>query len=104
MIYADYASTTPLDPEVLKRMEPYFSGYFGNGSSVHTFGREAAAAVERARSQIAQVLGAEKMKFILLPAVPKAIIGLFGEPHKKQTKRTAYYNFADRASRGFKYL
>ena len=85
MIYADYASTTPLDPEVLKRMEPYFSGYFGNGSSVHTFGREAAAAVERARSQIAQEL--RKMKFILLPAVPKAIIGLFGEPHKKTNKK-----------------
>ena len=59
MIYADYASTTPLDPEVLERMTPYFSGCFGNGSSVHAFGREAATAVVKARGQIAQVLGAE---------------------------------------------
>ena len=79
MIYADYASTTPLDPEVLKRMEPYFSGYFGNGSSVHTFGREAAAAVERARSQIAQVLGAEKNEIYFTSTVQPIVSGSF--PH-----------------------
>lgn len=60
MIYADYASTTPLDSDVLKQMEPYFSACFGNGSSVHSLGREAAAAAEKAREQIAHVLGAEK--------------------------------------------
>lgn len=60
MIYADYAATSPLDPEVLTAMLPYFSETFGNGTSLHTFGREAARAVEAARETVAQILGAEK--------------------------------------------
>src|SRR3990170_2924051 len=50
-VYLDYASTTPVDPEVLQEMLPYFSEKFGNPSSLHSFGQEAQAAVEIARSK-----------------------------------------------------
>ncbi|MHA8060711.1 cysteine desulfurase family protein [Aquirufa beregesia] len=53
-IYLDYAATTPVSPEVLEAMIPYFSQYFGNsGSNQHIFGWEAADAVDQARKTIA---------------------------------------------------
>ena len=58
-IYFDYNATTPLDPRVLEAMMPYLTEHFGNASSVsHTFGLAAAAAVDRARTQVAALLGA----------------------------------------------
>ena len=57
-MYLDYAATTPLDSTVLEQMMPYFHDEFGNASSQHAFGRKAIAAVDRAREQIASVLGA----------------------------------------------
>jgi len=58
-IYLDHAATTPMRDEVREAMAPYFSQRFGNPSSVHARGREAAAALERARARVASVLGAE---------------------------------------------
>jgi cysteine desulfurase len=55
-IYLDYAATTPVDPRVLDSMLPYFSQIFGNPSSVHTFGQQAEAALERARELTAESL------------------------------------------------
>jgi cysteine desulfurase len=52
-IYLDYAATTPVDMEVLKTMLPYFSDEFGNASSIHYFGRNAADAVTAARENLA---------------------------------------------------
>lgn len=57
-VYLDYNATTPVDPEVLKAMLPYFSAEFGNASSIHTFGQNARAAVETAREQVAELIGA----------------------------------------------
>lgn len=54
-IYLDNAATTSLDPEVLKAMLPYLENHFGNPSSIHAFGRETRAAIEKARKQIAQL-------------------------------------------------
>ena len=59
-IYLDHNATTPIDPRVLEAMQPYFSEYFGNPSSIHTFGREAREALERARGQVAHLLGAQE--------------------------------------------
>jgi len=56
-VYLDYAATTPLDPRVLRAMTPYFKEKFGNPSSVHFWGQEARAAIDRAREQVAQALG-----------------------------------------------
>ena len=58
-IYLDHTATTPLDPVVFEAMQPYFSGTFGNASSVHWYGRQAKTALEGARETIANAIGAE---------------------------------------------
>jgi len=62
-IYMDYHSTTPVDPKVFKLMEPYFSRDFGNAASKsHLFGMRAKAAVDKARRQVADSIGAEEQE------------------------------------------
>ena len=56
-IYFDNNATTPVLPEVLEAMRPYFSERFGNASSIHHHGQETRAAVERARESVAALLG-----------------------------------------------
>jgi cysteine desulfurase len=56
-IYLDNNATTPVLPEVLEAMRPYFGEHFGNASSIHHHGQEARAAVERARISVASLLG-----------------------------------------------
>src|SRR5579862_6633095 len=63
-IYADHNATTPLDPRVLEAMLPYLGKHFGNASSVHTFGREARAAVDDARGRVANLLGAQEGELV----------------------------------------
>lgn len=58
-VYLDYNATTPLHPRVLEAMMPFLSGAPGNASSVHRFGRAARSAVDRAREQVAALVGAE---------------------------------------------
>jgi cysteine desulfurase len=57
-VYLDHNASTPVHPEVVRAMLPYFEERFGNPSSVHGFGREAREGVEAAREQIARFLGA----------------------------------------------
>jgi len=57
-IYLDYAATTPTHPEVMKAMLPYFADSFGNPSSIHSLGQEAKHAIEKARNQVAALIGA----------------------------------------------
>ena len=57
-VYLDHAATTPVAKEVLEAMLPYFSGKYGNASSLHAFGRGAKDALEDARSRIAGKLSA----------------------------------------------
>ena len=55
-IYLDYAATTPVDPRVLRAMQPYFTENFGNPGSLHRFGQQAQAAVDEAREILAGLL------------------------------------------------
>jgi len=57
--YLDHNATTPVDPRVLESMLPYLSGPYGNPSSLHRYGRLARDAVERARAQVAALIGAQ---------------------------------------------
>lgn len=59
IIYMDNAATTPVKPQVFQAMEPYFSELYGNASSIYTFAGKATKAVDAAREEIAQFLGAK---------------------------------------------
>ena len=62
-VFLDHHSTTPVDPQVLDAMLPYFREQFGNASSInHEYGTEAAEAVARARNQVASLVGAERTR------------------------------------------
>ena len=55
-VYFDNAATTPIDPAVFEEMKPFFEGFYGNPSSIHSHGREVRAAIERSRKKIADIL------------------------------------------------
>lgn len=57
-IYLDYNATTPIDPEVVTEMMPFIQTHFGNPSSSYVFGRHNKAAIEKARFQVAECIGA----------------------------------------------
>src|ERR1700685_2225924 len=57
-IYLDYNATTPIDPAVLDAMLPYLREHFGNPSSTHVYGKTTHDAIEHARGQVADLIGA----------------------------------------------
>ncbi len=63
-IYLDHAATTPVDPEVLAVMLPYFTERFGNPSSIYRLGQEGRAALDRARAAVARVLGCQPAEIV----------------------------------------
>jgi cysteine desulfurase len=64
-VYLDYQATTPCDPRVVEAMLPWFTAKFGNPHSTsHAFGREAAEAVEKARGQVAALIGADEKEIV----------------------------------------
>ena len=65
-VYLDCSATTPVDPRVVEAMLPYLTEKFGNASSVHFFGQEARAAVDRARRQVAGLINAQPNEIVFL--------------------------------------
>ena len=63
-IYLDHNATTPVDPAVFAAMRPYLEAEFGNPSSGHEYGQAAHEAVEHARRQVAELLGAEPAEIV----------------------------------------
>ncbi len=80
MIYLDNAATTKVSTEVLEAMTPYFSDVYGNPESIHSAGRNAAKAIEKAREQVAVPIGADPSNIIFTSggseANTLAIVGL----------------------------
>ena len=82
-VYLDNNATTPLLPEVLEAMKPYFGEQFGNASSIHQRGQQSRAAVERARESVAKLLGCRASEVVFTSGGTEAdnlaIFGLAGE-------------------------
>jgi cysteine desulfurase len=70
--YLDHASATPLDPRVREAMRPYLDDAFGSPSSLHGWGRRPAEAIERARAQVAALVGAEPEEVIFTSGAVEA--------------------------------
>ncbi len=63
-VYLDNSATTPIDREVVEAMLPFLTEKFGNASSIHFFGQEARAAVDKARHQVAELLNARPNEIV----------------------------------------
>jgi cysteine desulfurase len=74
MVYLDYNATTPVDERVLAEMLPFFTEHFGNASSsTHPLGWYAQGAVEKARQQVADFIGAENSEIVFTSGATEAI-------------------------------
>lgn len=71
-VYLDYNATTPVAPEVLEAMEPFLRGQFGNPSSSHAYGAQAADAVAKARRQVADLIGAQEHEIVFTGCATEA--------------------------------
>jgi cysteine desulfurase len=65
-VYLDHSATTPIDKRVVEAMLPYLTEKFGNASSVHMFGQEVRAAVDRARREVASLIGARANEIVFV--------------------------------------
>jgi cysteine desulfurase len=78
-VYLDYNATTPVAPQVADAIEPYLREHFGNPSSSHIFGRRAHDAVERARGEVAALIGARSHEIIFTGCATEANnLAIFG--------------------------
>src|SRR5208337_3560902 len=87
-IYLDNNATTQVAPEVLEEMLPYLSEFYGNPSSMHTFGGQLHRKVEEARAKVAALIGAEPGEIIFTSCGTESdntaiMSALEINPHKK---------------------
>ncbi|QDZ38836.1 cysteine desulfurase NifS [Euhalothece natronophila Z-M001] len=88
-IYFDNNATTKIDEEVIATMLPYLQTYYGNPSSMHTFGGQVGRAVREARGQVASLLGAQESEIIFTSCGTEGdnaaiLAALKAQPNKKQ--------------------
>jgi cysteine desulfurase len=93
-IYLDYNATTPIAPEVAEEMLPYIQTHFGNPSSSYAIGRHNKEAIEKARMQVANLIGASLKKSFLPAAAPNRTTTPSGGSFCQSAKRQTYYHFA----------
>ena len=72
-IYLDYAAATPVDPEVLEAMQPYFTNQFANPSSLYASARITRQALSDARASVANTLGAKPTEVIFTAGATESI-------------------------------
>lgn len=98
-VYLDYNATTPVDERVFEAMRPYFFEKFGNAASrTHRYGWEAEEAVEKARAQVASLIGAESPKTIIFTSgatesnnlAIKGVLGALKHPGHVITEKTEH--------------
>jgi len=78
-VYLDYNATTPVAPEVADAIEPFLRTGFGNPSSDHLYGRQARQAVDRARAQVAALIGADPAEIVFTGCATEANnLAIFG--------------------------
>jgi cysteine desulfurase len=98
-VYLDNSATTPVVPEVLEAMMPYFAGEYGNASSLHAFGQAARQAVEKSREEIADTIGSSPSEIVFTSGATEAnnlaIKGLlFAYPEKRHIITSAIEHHA----------
>ena len=109
-IYLDNNATTRIDDDVLAAMLPYLSIYYGNPSSMHTFGGQVGRTVRQARSQVASLLGAEDSEIIFTSCGTEGdnaaiLAALKAQPNKKhiittEVEHPAILNLCRRLEKG----
>src|SRR6266403_693731 len=78
-VYMDSNATTPVLPEVLEAMRPYYLELFGNASSMHHYGQHARSAVEKARESVAKLLGCRAAEIVFTSGGTESDnLGVFG--------------------------
>lgn len=102
VVYADNNATTKVAPEVVEAMLPYFTEYYGNPSSMHTFGGQVARKIDGARQQVAELIGADPAEIVFTSCGTEsdnaAIWGILrANPHKRhivtsRVEHPAVYN------------
>ena len=86
-IYLDHAATTPVAPEVMEAMLPYFQEFWGNPSSIHRFGRKASEGVENARASVATLLNcAPKEVYFTSGGTEADNLAIFGTAMAREEK------------------
>jgi cysteine desulfurase len=92
-VYLDFNATTPVEPEVLDAMLPYFSREFGNAASIHTPGQRSRGAVETAREQVAALIGARPQEIVFTSGGTEsdnhAIFGIVSSSFTSSTSLTS---------------
>jgi cysteine desulfurase len=110
VIYLDYNATTPVLPAVWTAMEPYFGNKWGNPSSAHSFGLKARQAIDRARAQVALLVGADTQQIVFTCSATEAnntalSAGLQARGKRRKvvtpaTEHSAVLNFCAAKARG----
>ncbi|HHX09789.1 MAG TPA: cysteine desulfurase NifS [Firmicutes bacterium] len=86
-VYLDHSATTPVRPEVLAAMLPYFAGKFGNASSIHRWGYEAREAINDAREKVASLIGASPSEILFTSGGTEADnLAIRGVAHARRSR------------------